>query len=483
MILRPLWFRQPQPARDTQMLTQINTIADTLVNVSDAELTSQCHHLKLQSQYSGDDRDEVTVRAFALTYESVRRVLGLTYFPEQLLAGLAMIHGEIVEMQTGEGKTITAVLPACWFALTGCGVHVMTVNDYLAERDFTALSPVYERLGFTVALNQPGLSAENKRNAYEADFTYGPGYEFGFDYLRDQIAISSQKRPRLGSRFSRSLYGITSAELQPIQRAHTVAIVDEADSVMIDEATVPLVLSSQQGKPADNADVYLAARRVALSLKADQDFVINDRSAELQFMDQGVLRLSSDAARLPAERFDRPWLQYVEQALRAELFYQRDVHYVVRENKVQIVDPHTSRNFSDRTWRDGLHQAVEAKETGAITSESQPIAKIMRQKSFQLYGVLCGMSGTVLECQKELFEVYGTSVTIIPPHKPCQRIDLPTRLFVDQKSKEQAIAESIHVNCSGNEPVSSRIRTSPSSEEIRHRRRVNTPHNNFPGSK
>tara|TARA_R110002111_G_scaffold1162_2_gene8220 strand:- start:15639 stop:17480 length:1842 start_codon:yes stop_codon:yes gene_type:complete len=424
-------------------LKQINQIAHSLVNVSDADLTTQYHHLKLQSQHSANAQDEVTVRAFALTYESVRRVLGLTYFPEQLLAGLAMIRGEIVEMQTGEGKTITAVLPACWFALTGRGVHVMTVNDYLAERDFTTLSPVYERLGFTVALNQPGLSSETKRNAYEANITYGPGYEFGFDYLRDQVAMFSKQRPRLGSRFTRSLCGVTSAELQPIQRTHAVAIVDEADSVMIDEATVPLVLSSQGGRPADNADVYLAARCVALSLKADQDFVVNYRTGDLQFTEQGFLQLSTDTDRLPSERLDRPWLHYIEQALRAELFYQRDIHYVVQANKVQIVDPHTSRIFTDRTWRDGLHQAVEAKEENAITNESQPIAKIMRQKFFQLYDVLCGMSGTVLGCQKELCEVYGTAVTVIPPHKPCQRIDLPARLFVDHKSREQAIVKSI----------------------------------------
>ncbi|WP_417386424.1 preprotein translocase subunit SecA [Gimesia sp.] len=444
MKLQQLWSRRPHPDHDRQLLSQINMIARSLVNVSDADLVNQCHRLKILSQHPGDGLDGLIVRSFALAFESVRRVLGLTCYPEQLLAGLAMIRGEIVEMQTGEGKTIAAVFPACWFALTGCGVHVMTVNSYLAERDFQDLSPVYERLGLSVGLNQTGLAPEAKRDAYAADITYGPGYEFGFDYLRDQMALQSQQPSRLGNQFASTLCGSKTVEPpRTVQRSHAAAIIDEADSVMIDEATVPLVLSSRGGQPADNPDVYHAAREVALTLKADRDFVVNDRISDLLITDLGILRLSTDISHIPNERLDHPWLQYVDQALRAEYFYHRDIHYVVFDNRVQIVDPHTSRIFADRNWRNGLHQAVEAKEGKTITRESQPLARILRQKYFQKYDLLCGMSGTVQGCHQEFYEVYGTDYSVVPPHRLCQRNELPPRLFVDQKSRELALIESI----------------------------------------
>lgn len=448
-----LLTRKPQPVHDRQMLSQISTLAHALRNVSDSDLTDQYQQLKQLSRCPGNEPDGLTVRTFSLVVESVRRALGLTYHQEQLMAGLAMIRGEIVEMQTGEGKTVTAVLPACWFALAGRGVHVMTVNDYLAQRDFQTLTSVYARLGLSSGLNQPRLSAKAKRTAYTAEITYGPGYEFGFDYLRDQVMSLSQQRPRLGSQFSRTLNGCESPTPQPVQRTHAVAIVDEADSVMIDEATVPLVLSSQGGQPANNAEVYQAARQAALTLKVGQDYLVNEQTSELQITDLGILRLTADRSLIPLERLDRPWMQYIEQALRAELFYHRDIHYVVYDNRVQIVDPHTSRIFADRTWRNGLHQAVEVKEGKPITSESQPIARIMRQKYFQLYDQLCGMSGTVQGCEREFRDVYGVRHTVIPPHRPSRRIDLPVRLFVSQQSREQAIICSIQELLSTRRPV------------------------------
>lgn len=437
---RHLWTRQTQPAHDRELLARVPTLASALQQLGETELASRYQQLKQQNH---NPSEQTTIQTFALVSEAVRRALGLNYYREQLMAGLAMIRGEIVEMQTGEGKTITAVLPACWYALAERGVHVMTVNDYLAERDFEILSPVYQRLGLTAGLNQPRLSAQEKRTAYAADITYGPGYEFGFDYLRDQIVTLSQQRPRLGSQFTRTLNGQLLTPPQPVQSKHAVAIIDEADSVLIDEATVPLVLSSQAGQPADNADVYQAARQAALTLKAGQDFLVNQQASELQITDLGILRLSADRSQIPIERLDRPWMQYVEQALRAELFYHRDMHYVVIENRVQIVDPHTSRIFTDRTWRNGLHQAVEAKEGKPVTTESQPIARIMRQKYFQLYDQLCGMSGTVQGCQQELREVYGARYSHIPPHRPSCRTDLPVRLFSDQYSREQALVRTI----------------------------------------
>lgn len=477
MRIHQLWSRRPQATHDRQLLPQIQTLACALRNVDDADLASQFQQLNMVSQQTGDEPDGFTVRSFALTAESVRRVLGLNYFPEQFLAGLAMIRGKIVEMQTGEGKTITAVLPACWFAAADREVHVMTVNQYLAERDFQMLAPVYDRLGLSVGLNLPGCSTTTKQSAYQASVTYGPGYEFGFDYLRDQITLQSQKRTRLGCRFSSTLNGNTSSLPQTVQRSQAVAIIDEADSVMIDEATVPLVLSSRGGLPADNPNVYLAARQSALSLKADQDFVVNDQTSELLITDLGFLRLSTDNSSLPSERLDRPWLQYVEQALRAERFYHRDIHYVIFDNRVQIVDPQTSRIFADRNWRNGLHQAIEAKEGKLITQESQPLAKIMRQKYFQRYDLLCGISGTVQGCHQELCDIYRTRLSVIPPHLPSQRRDLTPRLFVDQKSKERALIESIRQLQTTRRPVlagtsnietSQRLSTRLHAEEIEH---------------
>lgn len=242
--MKRLWPRQTQPAHDRELLAHVPTLASSLQQLGDTELASRYQQLKQQNH---NPSEQTTIQTFALVSEAVRRTLGLNYYQEQLMAGLAMTRSEIVEMQTGEGKTITAVLPACWYALAERGVHVMTVNDYLAERDFQTLSPVYKRLGLTAGLNQPRLSAEEKQTAYAAAITYGPGYEFGFDYLRDQIMTLSQQRPRLGSQFTRTLNGQLLTPPQPLQSAHAVAIVDEADSVLIDEATVPLVLSSQGG--------------------------------------------------------------------------------------------------------------------------------------------------------------------------------------------------------------------------------------------
>ena len=443
MRLSRIWSRPSQPVRDEQTLERIDAIVGTLATANDGELAAKTRDLKANGRHDDSDAVDLLAWSFALTYEATRRVLGLRYFREQLLAGLALTRGEVAEMQTGEGKTITAILPACWWALACEGVHVMTVNAYLAERDYATLGPVYQTLGFSLGLTLPGSLPAAKREAYYADVTYGPGYEFGFDFLRDQTTLLSQRRPKLGEQFSQTLRGIGATAPQLIQRGHAAAIVDEADSVLIDEATVPLVLSGQGGQPADNAEVYRAARQAALSLEADRDFIADPSTAELQLTQQGLDRLSADVDRCPAGRLDRPWQRYVEQALRAELFYQRDVHYVVRENTVHIVDPHTGRIFADRTWRDGLHQLVEAKEGVPITDETRSIGKIMRQKYFQLYDSLCGMTGTAQGCQKELHEVYGTGVAVIPPHKHCRRISLPARLFANQASKERAIAQSI----------------------------------------
>ncbi len=388
--------------------------------------------------------ESILESAFAVVVVAMRQMMSIDLYDVQLLGGMALARNTIAEMQTGEGKTFTALLPAYFHALAGDGVHVMTVNAYLAKRDFELLEPVFPLLGFSVGLLEAEMQTEAKRVSYNCDITYGPGYEFGFDYLRDQVSLISRSKPRLGDSFRDRQRGVSHDEAQLMQRGLAVAIVDEADSVMMDEATTPLVLAGGGDGPAENADVYIAALHTAKHLDIDEHYVIDAANQSLRLTARAIEQLAARANQPPRRGLDRSWSIYVEQALRAERLFQRDVNYVVDdEDKICLVDQYTGRIFTDRTWADGLHQAVQAKEDVPITTETRSIARITRQRHLGLYKHLCGMTGTAQGGEEELRHIYDLKIVVIPPHKTCIRIRLPTRVFANASFKERAIVDDL----------------------------------------
>ncbi|MCL4139822.1 UNVERIFIED_CONTAM: hypothetical protein GTU68_062100 [Idotea baltica] len=354
----------------------------------------------------------------------------------QVSAGLAMAQGAIAEMQTGEGKTLTTMFPIVAFALFGRGVHVATVNAYLAERDYEFLLPALELLGINAGLSKSGASTEEKKQAYACDVTFSTGYELGFDFLRDQIV--SDANPKM-------------------QRGFAAAIIDEVDSVFIDEATTPLVLSAGALGSQINPEVYTIAMAIAKRLIKDRHFTIDTSQKSLALTTAGVTQSHQIRDNLDAHAnrlgLLRPWQLYVESALRAQHVMIRDINYVVRDDCIEIVDEYTGRIFSDRNWRDGLHQAVEAKENVAITEERKTIARISRQRYFQRYSMLCGMTGTADGHQSEFKQCYRLPVAIIPRRKQSKRLDLPTRYFSSVDNKLTAIANNVAARHGKGQPV------------------------------
>jgi len=378
--------------------------------------------------------------AFALATEAVRRALGKRLYDVQLMAGIELSRGRIAEMHTGEGKTVTTVIPAFLHALYGNGVHVATTNAYLAERDCEELRAVFELVGMSVGVLKEDDSPAEKLKAYRCDITFGPGYEFGFDYLRDQLALRSRQFRPLGDRHIRAMLGLEDSVWTATQREHSFAIVDEADSVLIDEATMPMILSAGQGR-APSPALYELARETALGLQSGDDYELELREKKIEFTPQGWTRLHQVLAGIELLPLDRPWSRYVENALRAEFVLRCDEDYVVREGKVQIVDQHTGRIHDERTWRDGLHQAIERKEGVESTSETASDARMTRQRYFQLYKGMCGMTGTAEGLDRELESFYGLSIVSIPTNRPCIRESWPLRAFTDSESRNAAIVE------------------------------------------
>jgi preprotein translocase subunit SecA len=466
--------------------------AASLASISDQQLKTRFR--SLQSEHAAqrdrdpsplDDRGQFQfgsnqlVDATALAMEALNRTHQMMAYDVQVQAGYAMVQGAVAEMQTGEGKTLTTMFPVVAFALAGNGVHVATVNQYLAERDCEFLRPALEILGISVGLSASGAAADEKRNAYACDVTFATGYELGFDFLRDQIARRHQPKTRLGNQVLEDLFGEATTTTPLIQRGFSAAIIDEVDSVLIDEAITPLVLSAgalgESGSPNEPADksVYLAAKQVAAQLQIETDFSIDTATKSLTLTQQGnqsihqrrdILFHCSGRAEMP--QLLRPWRLYVEAALRAQHLMIRDSHYVMNEGAVEIVDEYTGRIFSDRNWRDGLHQAVEAKEQVEITEERKTIAKISRQRFFQRYPMLCGMTGTADGHQNEFLKFYELPIIIIDPRKPNQRIELPTHYFADQQSKINAVVADTIIRSGNGQPVLIATRTIQQSQMI-----------------
>ncbi len=454
------------PPRDRSAVQMIREQADSLRRAPDSELVDRTSQLRRAVEDGIDPvSKDILLPGLALCHEAARRALGIDLYDVQLLGGLTLARGKIAEMQTGEGKTFVAALPAFIHGLTGKGAHVLTVNDYLARRDFELMGPVFQLLGMSAGFLQPASSPTEKRQAYLCDVTYGPGYEFGFDYLRDQAQLLARHKPRLGQRYRERLSGRSASATELMQRGFAFCVVDEVDSVLIDEATTPLVLSGGVGgsEPVNDRP-YSIARETAARLTADHDYFIDKVAHRVCLTKQGLVKIADVGRQAAQHGLLRPWTVYVRQALQAQLLMNRDVHYIVDAEKIMLVDQNTGRVAPDRNWRDGLHQAIEVKEGLAPTPEQQPLGHITRQRFFALYRGMCGMTGTATGNESELKYFYGLPVVVIPPRKPSARRTRPTRYFADQKCKFAAITEELGRIHATKQPVLVGTRTIEMSE-------------------
>lgn len=400
-----------------KVVNQINKLEHIYVQKTDEELLAMTDSLRERIQ-TGETIKSVTPDAFAVVREAANRVLGMRPFDVQLIGGLVLTEGNIAEMPTGEGKTLVAALPSYIRALEGKGVHVITVNDYLAQRDFDQIGQIHRFLGLSVGLNLPMMQAEEKKTAYNSDITYGVGTEFGFDYLRDNMAQQASDK---------------------VQRPYHFAIIDEVDSILIDEAKTPLIVA---GKMQADADLHHIAARLAKRFKEGRDFDFDDETKATSLTDEGIEKVEKAFGIDNLYELDHQTLyHYVIQAVRAHVIFTRDVDYIIKEEKVELVDMFTGRIMEGRTLSDGLHQAIEAKEGVPITEENKAQAQITIQNYFRMYPQLSGMTGTGKTQESEFREVYGMDVIQIPTNRPLLRIDATDRVYktIDQKYKAMAL--------------------------------------------
>ncbi|HSB33868.1 MAG TPA: DEAD/DEAH box helicase, partial [Nitrospirota bacterium] len=379
------------------LVDKINSLEAGISGLPDAGLRAKTEEFKKRLE-DGETLDDLLPEAFAVVREASKRTLGMRHFDVQLIGGIVLHSGKISEMKTGEGKTLVATLPVYLNSLTGNGVHVVTVNDYLARRDAQWMGPVYQFLGLSVGVIVHGLTDEERQASYGADVTYGTNNEFGFDYLRDNM------------KFDLKDY---------VQRELNYAIVDEVDSILIDEARTPLIIS---GPAEESTDKYYKINRIIPSLKKDADYTIEEKTKTAALTEEGnikVERLLGAGNLYDPANVDL--VHHVHQALKAHALFHRDVDYVVKDDQVMIVDEFTGRLMPGRRWSDGLHQAIEAKEGVKIENENQTLASITFQNYFRLYGKLAGMTGTAETEAAEFAKIYNLDVVVIPTHKPMIR--------------------------------------------------------------
>jgi preprotein translocase subunit SecA len=383
---------------------------------------------------------DVAAQAFALIRELAARTLDMRHFDVQLMGGWILLNGMVAEMDTGEGKTLTATLPACTAALAGLPVHIVTVNDYLARRDAELMKPLYNALGLTVGVVIQGMDPQERQAAYDCDVTYCTNKELVFDYLRDRIVLGT-KTSRIHLQLER-LAGQSRLNRLLLRGLH-FAIVDEADSVLIDEARTPLIISTGADDKKD-INLYQVALRMAAELEPGQDFVIEERQSAVELTENGRARLVKLAQ--PDGEVWESQLQgqdLIRQALIAQHIMQRDTHYLVRDNKVQIIDEYTGRIMGDRSWEHGLHQLIEAKEGCDLTAQHNPVSRISYQRFFRRYLRLAGMTGTAREVRGELWSVYGLAVVSVPPNRPPQRHHLGDYVYETAAEKWRAVVARI----------------------------------------
>lgn len=427
--------------RDRWVLDRARRLASPMRQQDPETLRAKTREFQ-QAGPPGDRDRDVMPAIMATVLEAIRRGLGIDLYDSQVIAGLSMARGQMVEMQTGEGKTLAGVFPAYFFALAGQGVHVCLSNDYLARRDFRLLAAIFDLLGLKAALRDVDAPLADVRAAYAADVTYAAGQYFGFDYLRDQWILRQRRTAPLGRETLDRLEG-KGIEHQMRHRNLFAAVVDEADQVLIDDATNPLLITANEGMPAGDAEIHLAARRVALSLKTNADFRYCEARSTLTLTESGFRSIYRHETWACDDRLFRPWHEYVVTALKAEFQLQRDRHYVVIDRVLQLVDLSTGRIYRDRSWSDGLHQAVQVKEGLPVTAETESQGKISRQAYFRQYAHLCGMTGTAEVCRREFREVYGCTVKAVAPRIPSRRTWLPLRVFDGQEQKREGLVDEV----------------------------------------
>ena len=412
------------------LVAKINALEPEMQALADEELPQRLAVYREQVQNGEKDLDAVLPEVFALVREASTRVLGMRHYDVQLLGAMALHNGKIAEMKTGEGKTLVATLAVILNSLEGKGVHVVTVNDYLAKRDAEWMGRLYNFLGLSVGVIVAGLSDEQRKEAYGADITYGTNNEFGFDYLRDNMKFYAE---------------------QLVQRGHHYAIVDEVDSILIDEARTPLIIS---GASDESTDLYQKVDEVVRTLEKEKHYTVDEKGKTASLTDEGVLYVEEqlgienlyDTANITAQH-------HVLQSLKAHTVFRRDVDYIVKDDQVVIVDEFTGRLMAGRRFSDGLHQALEAKEHVTVAAENQTLASITFQNYFRMYDKLSGMTGTADTEAVEFAQIYGLEVSTIPPNRPMVRKDMPDLIYRTRREKMQAIIQAIKELHATGQPV------------------------------
>ncbi|MFZ5832933.1 MAG: preprotein translocase subunit SecA [Planctomycetota bacterium] len=429
--------------RWSKLVEQIGTLEPELQQLTDQQLRKRSLSLRYRAK-SGESLVKLLVEAFALVREAGRRTLGMRHFDVQLLGGIAIFHRSIVEMQTGEGKTLTATLPLYLHSLVGKGCHLATVNDYLARRDAEWMRPLYEALGTTVGVVETQLSQPQRRQAYACDVTYGTAKEFGFDFLRDRLLLRSLTEGQ-GDLVGRMLGRGPAGGEKPVQREAYFALVDEADSILIDEARTPLIISAlptEQQRLAVECYRWTAGAVHEFTEGEDYEYDHEKRQAELTREGRQKARGLPKPPAMDSVGMV-PIYQYIEQALVVAREYHRDRQYVVRDGEIVIVDEFTGRLSEGRKWRDGVHQAVEAKEGVEVTVATNQAARITVQDFFLRYENLAGMTGTAMNSARELRRIYRCKVLPIPTNRPAIRRRMPDRVFGTAEAKWQAIVDEV----------------------------------------
>ncbi|WP_248929451.1 preprotein translocase subunit SecA [Paenibacillus hamazuiensis] len=415
--------------RYLKAVERINELESSVEPLSDDELRGKTAEFRGRLE-NGEELDDLLEEAFAVVREASKRVLGKRHYDVQLVGGMVLHEGRIAEMRTGEGKTLVGTLPVYLNALTGKGVHVVTVNDYLAQRDSAEMGQIYSFLGMTVGLNLPQMVHHEKQQAYACDITYGTNNEFGFDYLRDNMVLYKE---------------------QMVQRPLYYAVIDEVDSVLVDEARTPLIISGQAAK---STELYYAADRFVSRLKEEEDYTVDIKVRSVALTEAGVAK--AEQAFGVENLFDHSNVtlnHHIQQALKAHAIMKRDVDYVVQDGEIMIVDEFTGRLMTGRRYSEGLHQAIEAKEQLEVQNESMTLATITFQNYFRMYRKLAGMTGTAKTEEEEFKKIYGLEVITVPTNKPMIRIDMPDVVYKSVGSKFRAVVNEIAERHAKGQPV------------------------------